>query len=145
MKVQSRRERIERVDATVLFVAFDEPELLRRSLLADLDPAFPVLVDRDRAAYRAWGLARSSVAGVWLDPRVWCRYAMLLARGERLRPLGTDTLQLGGDFVVGPDGRIAWARPQRRDDRPSVAEILERLASVSASGASRPNDSTRIP
>ena len=115
----------------MLFVAFDDPELLRRSLVAGIDLVFPVLVDRERLAYRAWGLRRSSIAGVWLDPRVWWRYASLLARGERLRGFGSDTLQLGGDFVVGADGEIAWARPQRRDDRPPVAELLRQLEAAS--------------
>lgn len=131
MKVQDRRERIERAGASVLFVAFDEPELLRRSLLVDLDLVFPMLVDRDRAAYRAWGLRRASVAGVWLDPRVWWRYASLLAGGERLRRFGTDTLQLGGDFVVGPEGMITWARPQQRDDRPPVGTLVRALEASS--------------
>ncbi|MDH4176773.1 MAG: redoxin domain-containing protein [Thermoleophilia bacterium] len=124
VKVQSRRERIEDAGATVLFVAFDDVELLRGSLLHGIEPSFPVLVDRERHTYRGWGLRRSSAAGVWLDPRVWWRYAMLAGRGERLRLLGSDTLQLGGDFVVDRDGRIAWARPQRRDDRPPVAELV---------------------
>ena len=131
MKVQDRRERIERAGASVLFVAFDEPELLRRSLLVDLDLVFPMLVDRDRAVYRAWGLRRASVAGVWLDPRVWWRYASLLAGGERLRRFGTDTLQLGGDFIVGPEGMITWARPQQRDDRPPVGTLVRALETSS--------------
>ena len=127
MKVQSRRDELERVGAAVLFVAFDRPKRLRESLLADVDLVVPLLVDESRAAYRAWGLRRSSVAGVWLDPLVWWRYVSLVARGARLRSVGEDTLQLGGDFVIDPEGTVHWARPQRRDDRPPVAELVREI------------------
>jgi hypothetical protein len=58
---------------------------------------------------------------------VWGHYARLLLGGERLQRLGRDSLQLGGDFVVGPDGVVAWARPQRADDRPPVGVLLVEL------------------
>lgn len=127
MKVLARRDRIGAIPAEVLLVAFDEPELLRQTLLRDLDCPYPVLVDRDGASYRRWGLGRAPVSRIWLDPRVWLAYARLIAGGERPRALGRDTLQLGGDFVVGPDGTIVYARPQERDDRPPVAVLLREL------------------
>jgi len=68
---------------------------------------------------------------VWLDPRVWARYAALVAHGERPRLLGRDTLQLGGDFVVDPDGIVTYARPQRRDDRPPVSVLIHELRAAS--------------
>lgn len=127
MKVHAQRDRIDAAGGTALFVAFDGPAELRQKLLAGVDLAYPLLVDPERTSYRAWGLRRSSVAGVWLDPRVWWRYAALLVHGEPFRGLGDDTLQLGGDFVIAPDGTVAWARPQRRDDRPPVTELVTRL------------------
>ncbi len=127
MKVLSQKQKLDDLGATAVFVVHDDPALVRNGLLSGLDVPYPVLVDGDRAAYRAWGMRRSGVAGVWLDPRVWARYAGLVVRGERVRRLGRDTLQLGGDFVVGPDGIVTYARPQRRDDRPPVAELLREL------------------
>ncbi len=138
MKVQSRRDEFERAGAAVLFVAFDRPQRLRESLLADVDLVLPLLVDESRATYRAWGLRRSSVAGVWLDPRVWWRYIALVSRGARLRSVGEDTLQLGGDFVIDGEGTVRWARPQRRDDRPPVAELVREVHA-----AARVKDSAR--
>ncbi|HET8894882.1 MAG TPA: AhpC/TSA family protein [Gaiellaceae bacterium] len=126
MKVLQRRERIDTL-GSVLFVAFDERERLERALLRGLDVAYPVLVDRDRSAYRSWGLGRGSIAGVWGDPRVWLLYTRKLLGGERLRRPGRDTLQLGGDFVLDPQGIVTYARPQQRDDRPPVAELLRAL------------------
>jgi hypothetical protein len=133
VKVLGQKEKLDAIGAIAVFVVHDEPERVRAGLLEGLDVRFPVLVDRERVAYRAWGLRRSSVAGVWLDPRVWMRYAALIVRGERLRRPGLDTLQLGGDFVVRPDGVVSYARPQRRDDRPSVLTLVGELrASVQA-------------
>ena len=127
MKVLKQREELEALGARAVFVVHDEPELVRRVMLRDLEVPFPVLVDLDRVAYAAWGLRRSGAARVWLDPRVWARYAVLLMRGERVQTLGRDTLQLGGDFVVDPEGVLAYSRPQHRDDRPPTLELLRQL------------------
>lgn len=131
MKVLSQKPKLDGLGATALFVVHDDPAVIRGGLLEGLDVPYPVLVDRERAAYRDWGLRRSSRAGVWLDPRVWAQYAALVARGERLRPFGRDTLQLGGDFVVDPDGIVTYARPQRRDDRPPVSVLVGELRAAS--------------
>jgi len=103
---------------------YDEPDRVRQQLLAGLDVPLPVLVDQDRAAYATWGLGRAPWWRIWLDPVVWRTYATLLGSGARLRGSGDDVLQLGGDFVVAPDGSIAYSRPQQRDDRPPVGELL---------------------
>ena len=124
MKVLKQRQRLDAVGAAALVVAFDEPELLRRTLLAGLELPYPVLVDRDRAAYAAWGLGRASALRIWADPRVWGRYLAAALGGERPTRFGTDTLQLGGDFVIDRAGVVAFARPQRTDDRPPVAVLL---------------------
>lgn len=132
MKVRDRADRLTAVGGTALFVVHDDPQRIRRQLLADLDPVpFPVLIDQDRETYATWGLGRAPWWRVWLDPQVWKQYARLIASGHRIRGAGGDTLQLGGDFIVGPDGAIAYSRPQRRDDRPPVGRlitIMERLA-----------------
>lgn len=127
MQVLEQRAAIEEMNATAIFVVHDEPELVRRMMLADLEVPFTVLVDPDRSAYRLWGMGRASFARIYLDVRVWLPYARLLLGGERFRGMGADTLQLGGDFVVGPDGVLVYARPQHRDDRPPVSLLLGEL------------------
>lgn len=137
MKVRDRWDRWERIDAAAVFVVFDEPDLIRRTMLADLDPdtlPFPVLVDRERQSYARWGLERASWSTVWLDPNVYKTYWRLLRAGHRLRGAGTDLLQLGGDFVVAPDGSVAHSRPQQRDDRPPVGELLRTAEQVADGG-----------
>jgi hypothetical protein len=118
------RERISNLDIGVLFVSFDTPEQLRQVLLAGVDLRFPLGIDPERETYHRWGLVRAPWWRIWLDPGVWIRYARLIRSGERVRGRGADPLQLGGDFVVAPDGRVAYARPQIRDDRPAVGELL---------------------
>ena len=84
-----------------------------------------LLSDEERAAYAAFGFDRASVARAYLDPRVWWRYARLLLRGRRLERPEEDTLQLGGDVLVGPGGRVAWVHRSRGpEDRPSLAQLL---------------------
>jgi len=124
VKVIKQRQRLQALDATAVFVAHDDPQALRESMLAGVSCPFPVLVDADRSSYRTWGLARASFARIWLDPKVWQQYGRLLRSGERIRNMGKDTRQLGGDFIVDPEGVIAYSRPQQRDDRPPVAHLL---------------------
>ena len=52
--------------------------------------------------------------------------------GEKMSEGGSDPLQLGGDFVVAPDGTLAYARPQVRDDRPPIGELLAVVARAGA-------------
>jgi peroxiredoxin len=129
VKVTSRRQRLEVMGATAVFVSHDHPDAIRRLMLRDLDCPFPLAVDREKAAYRSWGLGSLPLPLIWLDPKVWRQYAKLLLAGERMRRSGGDERQLGGDFVVDGEGLIVYARPQRRDDRPPVGELLEVIES----------------
>jgi AhpC/TSA antioxidant enzyme len=133
VKVLRQKQRLEAAGAAVLFVVFDEPELVRQTMLAGLDLAFPVLVDGDRSTYAAWGLRRASPLRIWADPHVWGRYLRVALGGERPTRFGADTLQLGGDFVIDGAGVVVYARPQRTDDRPPVAVLL-RAVEEAASG-----------
>jgi hypothetical protein len=126
VEVLHHRERIDTL-GSVLFVAFDKRERLERALLRGLDVPYPVLVNRDRSAYRSWGARPRLDRDVWGDPHVWLHYTRELLDGERLRRPGSDTLQLGGDFVLDPQRIVTYARPQQRDDRPPVAELLRAL------------------
>jgi peroxiredoxin len=132
VKVRRYADRLQAAGATALFIVHDEAQRVRDVLLHDIGQLpFPVLVDQERQAYATWGLNRAPWWRVWLDPNVWKQYAALLRAGNRPRGAGRDTLQLGGDFVVAPDGTIAYSRPQQRDDRPPVGELLsviDRLA-----------------
>ena len=111
-------------DAEVAVVTFTPPERLV-AYRRHLDVPFSLLYDADRSAYAAYGLGRGPWWRVY-GPPVWREYAHLLARGRRLQRPTEDTLQLGGDFVVGRDGRLAYAFfGQGPDDRPDAAQLVE--------------------
>ena len=123
MEVANHREQL---PGRIVVVTFASPPLLAK-FAAELELGVPMLADRDRALYAALGFGRGSVARVWLDPRVWARYARLLAGGHRLRRTQEDTLQLGGDAVIDADGRLAWIHRSRGpEDRPAI-EVLRRV------------------
>ena len=89
---------------------------------------FPFLADPHRALYHRFGLGRGRFRRVY-GLGTLRAYAALALRGWRLRRSalgsGEDTLQLGGDFVIGPDGRLAAGyRPDGPDDRPAIDDLV---------------------
>ena len=109
----------------VVLITFTDPaQLIDYQSINDLP--FTILVDHDRHTYTAFGLGRGSVRRVW-GWRAFRRYVEII--GNRgLAGVGRpteDTLQLGGDFVIGPDGVLAWGYwGEGPDDRPSVDELI---------------------
>ncbi|MEM9714706.1 MAG: AhpC/TSA family protein [Actinomycetota bacterium] len=123
-------------DTRVALVTFTDTELVTSYRLEHELP-FPVLTDPERATYRAYGLDRGSIARVW-GWRAARRYLELLRAGGRstvrslARPI-EDTRQLGGDFVVGRDGRFVLAfRGEGPDDRPSVDQLVAAVRPAAA-------------
>ena len=111
-------------------ITFAPPPMLA-AFARELELHIPLYSDPGRAIYEAFGLERGSVRRVWLDPRVWARYAQLVARGQRPGWSGQDTLQLGGDAVLDPEGRLCWIyRSAGPEDRPSVWQVAEALRRV---------------
>ena len=143
MQVLGQKEKLDAIGATAVFVVHDDVASVNNGLLRGLDVDVPMLVDPARQAYEAWGMDRSSVAGIWLDPRVWLRYARLLAGGQPLLRPGGDTLQLGGDFVVDPAGIVTYARPQTRDDRPAVSALVDELRRAAGDVTHKPGSDRR--
>ena len=85
-----------------------------------------LLIDPDRTTYRAYGLRSASLARVW-GFRPALAYLRLFARGQwrRLRRPTEDTRQLGGDFVIDPDGDLAFVyRSTGPEDRPDPAALV---------------------
>lgn len=99
-----------------------------------LDITFSVLRDEHRDTYRAYGLSRGSLRAIY-RPATIKKYLQLLRSGRKLRRPTEDTRQLGGDFVVGPDGLLRFAfRPVAPDDRPSASAIVAALAPIVLGG-----------
>lgn len=108
---------------------------------------FPVLLDPDRTAYRAFGLGRGSIARIygWKAAR---RYLQIF-RADGFGRIGAfgrrseDTLQLGGDFVVSPTGELAYGFwGDGPDDRPDVDELVEAVRAIEAGPSSKGRSSS---
>ena len=108
----------------VALVTFTNPDNLARHQ-EQLGLSFPVLSDPDRKFYQLFGFGRGSVRRVW-GLKTIKRYLQLgLQSMKGLRVPTEDTLQLGGDVVIGPDGRIRFLyRSEGPDDRPLVQDMV---------------------
>jgi hypothetical protein len=112
----------------VVLITFTDPANLA-DYRATNEVPFPILLDPRRVAYRAYGLDRGSVTRVW-GWRALRRYVQILRPAGRAglrmlhRPV-EDTLQLGGDFIVAPDGILVWGHwGSGPDDRPDPVDLI---------------------
>lgn len=97
-----------------------------RAWQAETGACFTLLLDPERAAYRAYALERSMLRA-W-QPKVWFEYARLMLGGKAWRGIQGDSAQLGGDFIVDPQGIIRFAhRSHDPTDRPSAVSLLTLL------------------
>lgn len=97
---------------------------------AHLELPFPMLADPDRETYRQFDLGRGALRDIW-SLGTMKMYARLLRQGRKLRRPTQDTRQLGGDFVIDAQGRLAtgfW--PASPDDRPSIECLIEAVAAA---------------
>jgi hypothetical protein len=123
--LRQQQSEFEAKDAEVLVVSFDPPRRIR-AYCRRLRLPFRCLSDEARLAYRAFGLGRAS----WLrtlTPKALAPYVRLYLRPGGPRPMsgGQDLRQMGGDFVVRPDGRLTFAYASHDPaDRPSVDDLL---------------------
>lgn len=115
-------------DALVVVVTFTKARNLPGYRRRFADP-LPVVTDIDRELYRLLELGRGSVARIW-GWRSLKKYVSLLRSGQKLGSGPSDrshedTLQLGGNAVIAPDGSLAWVfRGSGPDDRPTVDELI---------------------
>jgi hypothetical protein len=111
----------ERRSATVAAVAPGSP--IRTKQLCDSHRVpFRCLADPDREAYRAFGLARGSIAQV-MGPDVMFKTMRSMFRGN-FGPPGGDVFQLGGTFVIGTDGLIRLAHAARDPSDLATTETI---------------------
>lgn len=127
------RDRLDELgEATeVVLITFTDPSSLTDYQRSN-ELSYPVLTDPSRDTYRAYGLGRGSVRRVW-GLRAARRYVELIREsgfGALRRPT-EDTLQLGGDFVIDPAGKLGWGFwGDGPDDRPSVDDLVDAVRTV---------------
>ena len=118
-------------DAQIVLVTFTRQRNLR-GYRGRLRLPFVVVTDETQAVYKTYGLGKGSWWRVYGVGTIR-RYLDLLSHegyqvGDIKRPT-EDTLQLGGDFVVGRDGRLVYVfRSKGPDDRPPVDDLIQAVA-----------------
>ena len=123
-----QQDQINDLNGAVLLISYDDPALLKQKMMHDLEVPYPILLDPSKETYARWRLGRTNLFGAMLSPNLNVRYVQLLARGERFLGLAPDMFQLGGDFVVDPNGRIAFAHAMKNNgDRAQVASLIEAM------------------
>jgi peroxiredoxin len=130
LKMVSAKDRIQRVGAEVIFVAYHDPELMMSKMLRDLDLKFVLLLDGAREAYAQWGLQTGSLKNILRPGLAWAVLKLVLKRSPSLGTAPPHHNQLGGDFVVDRSGKLVFVnRMKSVYDR---ADIDEMLAAVRA-------------
>ncbi len=93
------------------------------------------LGDPERELYKAVGLGRGGIRELY-SPKVGIRALDAARKGALMgspisgKPEG-DTKQMPGTFVVGRDGRVAYAHYNKdQSDNPKMEEVLEALRSA---------------
>ncbi len=137
-----RKDEIAALGTEVLLVAYDEVSLLQAKLLRGVQVPFRLLFDRDKVAYRSWGMGRTTPLRSFLSPALTWRYLKLLWRGERFLGFAPDMLQLGGDFIVDREGLMVFAHPMRDNgDRAEVDRLLQELRGCALTSGPRQDSS----
>jgi len=123
-----RQGELEHLNTDVLIVSFGT-QVLAHAWLQETCSPFRLLLDSERAVYRAYGLERSFWHS-WNLRTMW-RYVRLMAAGREWRGIQGDSTQLGGDFIIAKDGILQLAyRSHDPTDRPSVATLLTILGQL---------------
>jgi peroxiredoxin len=121
------RQDFERMGAEVVLVAYHDPELLTSKMMHDLEVPFTLLLDPAREAYRRWGLDRATWRNA-IVPGLFVAAAKSLFSREPSLGSTPGPVQLGGDFVVGRDGRLAFVNVMRSfHDRAPMPAVLAAL------------------
>ena len=121
---------IEVRNTQVTVISFGSPALAH-NWIEETRSSFQFLIDRERNAYRAFGL-ESSLIRAW-SPKTWFAYARLMAKGWKWRGILGDSAQLGGDFIIDQQGIIRMAhRSNDPTDRPKPEEIIRVLDKIEA-------------
>jgi len=121
----SHYEELENAGINVVTVSFGTPQW-GHVWLQETQSPFPFLLDKERTAYRAYGL-ESSLFRSWSPATLWYYGKAILQRRATFSKRG-DLHQLGGDFIIDPHGAIHLAHPSRDPtDRPAIARILGTL------------------
>ena len=126
-QLRQKQARLDELNIDVKLVAFDD-DFMAKAYVAETKLDWPLLLDRNRKLYAAYGMSRGSWWAIY-NPVSVARYIWLMFRG--VQP-GKDWPQMGGDVLIDPSGivRLHFVSCDPHD-RPSVGRLLETAAQSS--------------
>jgi peroxiredoxin len=129
----ARQEEFSQLNTRVYIISFGTLPALQQWMKETCN-SFDVLLDRDRAVYKAYQLERSRLRS-WHPRVVWIYIKRWFQRGEFFDSHGDDTSQLGGDFIVDKNGILRLVHPSHDPtDRPPVDDLLAVLRGLNQFG-----------
>lgn len=129
-QLRHKADEFKRLNVPVLLVSFSSRGYAR-VWLKETGAPFPLLLDRERNVYRAYGLERSMIRA-WGPKSIWDHVKAFRA-GKKWHGVHGDSTQLGGNFVVDASGVVRWAHRSRDPaDRPSVESLISVLRGLNA-------------
>ena len=121
-------DKFKNLDTDILVLSFSEVDRLA-AYKEYLKLPFEIASDSERKVYKVFGLITGSFFQIW-NYKIFWEYILLLLKGRKLKmPQKNDDLyQLGGDFIIGKNGKIIFSHlSQGPEDRPSVDALLSAL------------------
>jgi alkyl-hydroperoxide reductase/thiol specific antioxidant family protein len=139
MQLHRARKKLAATGGDVVLVGMGTPAHAR-NFKEETGVEFPILLSRDKAAYRAMDLKRGSTREVFAPRQLTSSALRVLGVGAgrakggnlALRPAQQDWHQFGGAFVVAPGGELVFE--QRAGDPSDTASVedLERALKKAA-------------
>ena len=134
--MRQHEDEIEALDLRVVVVTFEDRRRAHE-YARETDLRWPLLIDRHRVLYRAYGMGHGRWWPIW-GPATWRVYGRLIVRGRRLRRSTGDVHQLGGDVLVDRTGRVVLHHVGKGPaDRPAITALLEPLSEEPGPGSVR--------
>ena len=111
----------------VVVVTF-ESEVATRGYIAETGFEWPVLLDKNRELYRAYGMLEAGFWDIW-GLSTWRAYFRELLRGHLPKKSSGDIRQRGGDVLVDPAGLVRLQHVGNGPaDRPALDTLLRAIS-----------------
>jgi hypothetical protein len=119
------KEELKQLNVPVLLISYG-PQEQAKVWREEVCPSFQLLINPERNVYHAYKL-RHSWLGSW-NFKTLAYYLRALISGRQWHGIVGDSAQLGGDFIIEPDGSFLLEyRSKEATDRPQVSRILSLL------------------
>ena len=123
-QLRHQQQRLDELKIQAKIVAFDN-DFMAKSYAAEMHLEWPLLLDRDRKLYAAYGMSKGSWWAIY-NPVSVVRYIWLILSGTKPGKPGEDWRQMGGDVLIDPSGIVRLHHVSSDPhDRPSVAQLLK--------------------